>query len=183
MDVKTLCLAVLHGGEATGYEIKKAFEEGPFSHFQTASFGSIYPSLNKLATEGLVTVEAREQDGRPDKKVYRLTPAGRRHFTASLMPDPGRDAVRSDFLFLMFFAQQLAPGRAETLIDRQVAFYRGHLDVMNQRDADCDGTATQGQLFVRGFGRAIYQAAADYLEANRDHLTTALRADVPDAAE
>src|SRR5690606_26574731 len=33
MDVKTLCLAVLFREEATGYEIKKAFEEGPFAHF------------------------------------------------------------------------------------------------------------------------------------------------------
>ena len=33
MDAKTLCLGVLLRGEASGYEIKKAFEEGPFSQF------------------------------------------------------------------------------------------------------------------------------------------------------
>ena len=80
MDVKTLCLAVLFQGEATGYEIKKAFEEGPFAHFQRASFGSIYPSLSRLLAEGLAEAEAHEQDGRPDKKVYRLTAAGREAF-------------------------------------------------------------------------------------------------------
>ena len=30
MDVKTFCLAVLSRGDATGYEIKKACEEGRF---------------------------------------------------------------------------------------------------------------------------------------------------------
>ncbi len=60
MDVKTLCLAVLFQGEATGYEIKKAFEEGPFAHFQRASFGSIYPALSKLLVEELAEAEARQ---------------------------------------------------------------------------------------------------------------------------
>jgi len=39
MDVKTLCLGVLNRGEASGYEIKKQCEEGPFSHFYAAGFG------------------------------------------------------------------------------------------------------------------------------------------------
>ena len=30
MDVKTLCLGILNRGDATGYEIKKACEDGPF---------------------------------------------------------------------------------------------------------------------------------------------------------
>src|SRR3546814_665287 len=56
MDAKTLCLGVLSRGAASGYEIKKAFEEGPFSHFHQASFGSIYPTLNALSADGLVAV-------------------------------------------------------------------------------------------------------------------------------
>ena len=59
MDVKILCLGVLSRGEASGYEIKKAFEEGPFSHFHQASFGSIYPALNALSAEGLVACRAQ----------------------------------------------------------------------------------------------------------------------------
>src|SRR3546814_15551348 len=67
MDVKTLCLGVLSRGEASGYEIKKAFEEGPFSHIHHASFGSIYPALNALSAEGLVAVRAQAQNTRPAK--------------------------------------------------------------------------------------------------------------------
>ena len=40
MDVKTLCLGVLTLGDASGYEIRKQFEEGPFAHFFGASYGS-----------------------------------------------------------------------------------------------------------------------------------------------
>src|SRR3546814_3071348 len=59
MDAKTLCLGVLSRGAASGYEIKKAFEEGPFSHFHQASFGSIYPALNALSADGLVAVDRK----------------------------------------------------------------------------------------------------------------------------
>ena len=56
MDVKTLCLGVLSRGDASGYEIKKQCEEGPFAHFYAAGFGSIYPALNALWSEGLISV-------------------------------------------------------------------------------------------------------------------------------
>src|SRR3546814_15083233 len=112
MDAKTLCLGVLSRGAASGYEIKKAFEEGPFSHFHQASFGSIYPALNALSADGLVAVRAQAQQKRPAKKISSLTPKGRNALLAALMATPGPDAVRSDLLFLLSFAQHLPLGRA-----------------------------------------------------------------------
>ena len=61
MNVRTLCLGVLSFGEATGYEIKKEIEEGPFSHFIEASFGSIYPALTQLLGEGLHPFNGQEK--------------------------------------------------------------------------------------------------------------------------
>jgi hypothetical protein len=51
MNVKTLCLGILSFGEASGYEIKKKVEEGLFSHFIDASYGSIYPALTQMLAE------------------------------------------------------------------------------------------------------------------------------------
>ena len=62
MNVRTLCLGILSLGEATGYEIKKGIEDGMFSHFIDASFGSIYPALTQLAAEGLLSVRAELND-------------------------------------------------------------------------------------------------------------------------
>ena len=91
MNVRTLCLGVLSSGEASGYEIKKEIEEGLFSHFIDASYGSIYPALTQLAGEGLVTVRAEEQSGKPDKKVYAVTPKGLDTLARSISVIPGRD--------------------------------------------------------------------------------------------
>lgn len=179
MDVRTLCLAVLTKGEATGYEIKKVFEEGPFAHFQSASFGSIYPALSRLLAEGLVEARAQEQDGRPDKKVYSITEAGNAVVDAALTIDPEPDTFRSDLLFLLYFAARLSDERVNDLIDRRIKLYRtkqAHICTqMTAREAtQCNGDP--GREFVAGFGIAIYAAAADYLEANRTSLLERLRA-------
>ena len=64
MNVKTLCLGVLSLGEASGYEIKKEIEEGLFSHFIDASFGSIYPALMQLNAEGSAAIAQAAELGR-----------------------------------------------------------------------------------------------------------------------
>jgi len=170
MDVKTLCLGVLSRADASGYEIKKAFEEGPFRHFHQASFGSIYPALNALSAEGLVEVRALAQDKRPDKKIYSLAPKGRNALLAALMTNPAPDAVRSDFLFILSFAQYLPPARVEQLINARIAWYREMLTRME----GCTSEDPAGARFVRGIGIAVYRAAADYLESHRDELLAAI---------
>ncbi len=79
MDIRTLCLGILTWGDASGYEIKKIFEDR-LSYFYEASYGSIYPALTKLTDDGLVSCRAEAQDKRPDKKVYAITPTGRMAF-------------------------------------------------------------------------------------------------------
>jgi len=140
------------------------------SHFQTASFGAIYPALARLADEGMVTLTEHAQDGKPDKKLYRLTAAGREALFATLELIPGPDQIRSDLLFLLFFAEHLPPRRIDALIDARIAYFRGALAHMNELDAQ--GPCDIGHGFVRGFGRAVYQAAADYLETNRARLVS-----------
>lgn len=179
MDVKTLCLGVLSRGEASGYEIKKAFEEGPFSHFHQASFGSIYPALNALSADGLVVVRAQAQDKRPDKKIYSLAPKGRNALIAALMADPQPDAMRSDFLFILSFAQYLPPARVEQLINARIAWYREMLARME----GCAAEVPPGAHFVRGMGIAVYRAAAEYLESHRDRLLAEIAGDGLQVAE
>lgn len=167
MDTKTLCLGVLCRGDATGYDIKKAFEEGPFAHFHVASFGAIYPALSALSAEGLVVGTEMAQEKRPDKKVYSITGKGREAFFDDLTAPPSADKVRSDFLFILFFAHILPAPRLAALIDRRIAWYRETL----ARMASCASPGQPpGEAFVHGLGLAVYRAAAEYLEANRDRL-------------
>ncbi len=165
MDIRTLCLGILTLGDTTGYEIKKVFEH-ELSHFYEASYGSIYPALNRLTDDGLVSCQAMVQDGRPDKKVYSITTSGRMEFMDALMRPPGKDRLRSNFLAILRFADLLPARHLSQLIDDRMADYRQRIDKLQSCQNTAPSTAEQ---FIAGYGAAIYQAAFDYLEDNR-HL-------------
>ena len=132
MDTKTLCLGVLTHGDASGYEIKKAFEDGPFGHIQEIGFGSIYPALAQLLKDNLVTVTQYTQEGRPDKKVYSLTGSGRLFLLDALEEPTEPDKVRSDFLFRMMFAHLRSPSDLETMINERVAVLNAAIEDLEQ---------------------------------------------------
>jgi len=169
MDAKTLCLGMLSRGDASGYEIRKAFEDGPFHHFFDVGYGSIYPALGRLLEEGLVTVRLLAQDKRPDKKIYSITADGRRAFEHSLTEAPAPDRLKSEFLFILFFAHRLPAAEVEAIIDRRVDEIRDHIARMESGGCDpTDGC----HAFVHGYGIAVYRTIADYLASNK-HLLIA----------
>ncbi len=68
-------MGLLSREELSGYDLKRWMER-PLGHFWSAKHSQIYPELARLEGEGFVTHRVVEQIGKPDKKVYRITPAG-----------------------------------------------------------------------------------------------------------
>ena len=166
MDAKTLCLGALMIGDASGYEIRKLFEDGPFSQYHPISFGSIYPALTALAKEGLIDCTTTAQDGKPDKKVYAINEAGRAYFVGQLMAPLGHDKFRSEFLFALTFGQLLPPGKVSALLDEYLATFDAHLACMAEKNP---ADFPPGRRFIFGLGQASYRAVAEYIRENR-HL-------------
>lgn len=108
LTVEQLCLSILYEGEATGYDIRRHFREGEAALFADASIGAIYPALAKLEAKGLVGFVIEEQIGKPSRKVYRITEAGRQTFVAALREPLTKDKYQSAFLHFLRFAH-LAP--------------------------------------------------------------------------
>ena len=175
MDVKTLCLGVLHLEDASGYEIRKMFEEGLFSHCLEASYGSIYPALNRLADKGLVVCRNELQQGRPDKKVYSLTDEGRFEFSQALLQELAEDKFRSEFLFVSVFADLLPPRHMTDLVNRQIASMKRLAEETANSGAQSNSA---GVRFVKGFGQVMYEAAIKYLEENRHLIETKVNLEV-----
>src|SRR5215813_2779665 len=174
MDAKTLCLGALHLGDASGYEIKKLFEEGDFSHFYESSFGSIYPALNKLVEEGLAVFTEQPQDKRPDKKVYSITDKGRAAFAEALRAPAMPDRYRSDFCFIMVFGHLASPERLAKLIDAQAAFYQANITRMEAHGISDTPASVR---FIHNLGLEVYRTAAAYLDRNKAKLLEAVRAE------
>jgi DNA-binding PadR family transcriptional regulator len=146
-------------------------EEGLFSHFIDASYGAIYPALTQMTAEGLLTVRAEEQTGKPDKKVYAITPAGRTALTRALLVVPAKDKFKSEFLFQMLLQRMLPPGVITAAIDK-------HLDDLKEdmeriRECRSRADADEGTRFVSGYGHAVVGAAIAYLEAQKAELSQA----------
>ena len=70
-DIRTAVLAALEESPAHGYEIIQRFEEKTAGAWRPSA-GSIYPTLQLLEDEGLITAE--EVEG---KRVFSLTEAGK----------------------------------------------------------------------------------------------------------
>lgn len=170
MDVKTVCLGMLTDGPASGYDMKKCFESS-FGHFFPAGYGSIYPALATLASNGLVEFEEVLQEGKPDRKVYNITEKGREQLMRGLSnPDPSHK-IRSEFLATLWFAHLMPEEQINTVIDGKLEEIEKFLDVINQfPDGECDN-APKGALFVAGFGKHMASEFRKYIQNNRDMLT------------
>lgn len=173
MDVRTMCLGVLSQAEATGYALKKLFEEGPMSHFLEASFGSIYPALDRLAREGLVTCRTPAPGGRQGRKLYQITEAGRRAFAEALAAKPEPDRFRSEFLFQMLFVDQMSEAQVRRLIDLQIERMRAEAAAV-ERDMGT-GDDGPGVHFVRAYGLTMCDTALRFLESHRASLEASAR--------
>src|SRR6185312_2578767 len=153
MDVRTICLGILTRGDATGYEIRKVFEDGGLQHFVEASFGSIYPALSRLTDEGLVSVRAEAQEKRPDRKVYSITPAGQTAFLGALMKPLPEDRHRSPFVFAMLYSDLLPASRVGALIDGYIAQGEQKLTQLEQRAHE---PLVAGEHFAIDLARTMY---------------------------
>ncbi|HVX81891.1 MAG TPA: PadR family transcriptional regulator [Devosiaceae bacterium] len=182
MNVRTICLAILYEGEATGYEIRKLSVEGDYSYFIDASFGSIYPALAKLEAENLVSSHVEQQDGKPAKKIYKITEAGRREFIASLFDKLGDDEFRSEFLLFARFASELPASLVETRLRERIASIEEALAEMARLAEQHPHPA---DAWVISYGRTCMSAARDYIEAHMGELIAMARQDsaATDAAE
>ena len=99
-------LGQLAGGPSSGYEIKARLEAGA-AQFWHASYSQIYAELRRLAELGLAGEEHVLQDARPNKRVYTITPAGRRALRAWLEEPWGLATLRDESLVKLTLADGL----------------------------------------------------------------------------
>lgn len=169
MNVRSLCLAILNMGNATGYEIRKLSTDAEYSYFVDASFGSIYPALTKLDNDGLVTCSLQAQEGRPARKVYSITEAGRADFRLALRIPPQKDLFKSEFLLLALNVGLIDRDVLQTAIDQRFDYLQEELEIIELACADKGPDSALFQ-WVGGYGRACLLASVQYLEENKDQL-------------
>ncbi len=85
MALRHAVLAALLDGEYSGYELAKSFDIG-VANFWHASPQQLYTELARLEKEGLVEGRQVVQETRPNKRLFRVTGAGRDELEPSRPP-------------------------------------------------------------------------------------------------
>lgn len=101
----------------TGYDISKAFDSS-VKFFWYAQASHIYLELGKLAQKNFVTCEQIVQTDKPNKKLYTITPAGKKEFLSWLSAENKEPSkgIKNAFLMKVFFGGNQTPRESILLL-------------------------------------------------------------------
>lgn len=77
---ETLILAVLQQAPSHGYELAERLRQCSEGIFELGE-GTLYPSLYKLEDKGLISGKWEAGNGKRRRRVYRITPGGKKQLT------------------------------------------------------------------------------------------------------
>ena len=153
MSLEHAILGFLNYRPLSGYDLKKVFDNS-VRHFWPADQSQIYRTLAKLAEHGYVEQEIVRGQDHPDRKEYRITPAGREALRAWLLtPLPSQD-IRIAALIQVFFAGQLSDQDTLALFERLAAEARAVLEAYDRipqpAEADVESAGMQRDSYFWG---------------------------------
>ncbi len=97
MALRDAVLAALLGGESSGYDLAKSFDAS-VANFWTATPQQLYRELDRLAADGLIEARVVQQERRPNKRIFSLTPAGHAAIMAFTAAPPKPSTFRDELL-------------------------------------------------------------------------------------
>jgi DNA-binding PadR family transcriptional regulator len=176
-------LGLLNESPMHGYELRKRLSN-LLGAFRAFSYGSLYPTLRRLAEAGWISEEESIEPvgtavsrSRRGKRVYRLTAEGKEHL-ADLLADVGPEAFDDEGFGarLAFFGQTRSEVRLQILEGRRRR-------VEEQRDGMKSTLARTGERLDR-YTRELHEHGLESVDREVRWLTELIeseRADAPRA--
>lgn len=131
MSLKYALLGFLNYKEMTGYELKQIFDKS-VQHFWSANLSQIYPTLSQMEKEGLLVMEVEYQESRPNRKVYKITEAGREELKNWLKEPKEKHPIREPFMVQVFFGAHIGREKLLDLMRRQLKMRSDQLSEYRQ---------------------------------------------------
>ena len=126
MSIRCSILGFLSWKPFTGYELKKIFANTLSFHW-SGNNNQIYGTLIRLHKDGATTIEVRQQEKLPPRKVYTITPKGREELREWLFTEPELPVVRDDFVARLAWAASLDPRETDRLLTAYTAQIEAHV--------------------------------------------------------
>jgi DNA-binding PadR family transcriptional regulator len=179
MSLDHAILGFLSAEAMTGYDLKTRCFDRVAAAFWTADQAQVYRTLERLERAGFVTSKLVPQPGRPDRKVFSVTGAGRRALREWLETPHPLPPLRDPFLLQLFFSGVLRDEEVRALLQTARDGYQRRLDALRReaRDRAIEQAGPRDrelrEMAVRG-AIAQTRAAVDWIDDCLDTLSSGL---------
>lgn len=131
MALSYAILALLTDNPHSGYDLAKDFDQS-VNFFWQASHQQIYRELAKLENQGLIRSEIIAQDGRPDKKLFHITPAGTAHLKQWMAQQCEIMPIKEEILVKLWAGRLVSSAELIAGIEKHREFHVQKLAVFHQ---------------------------------------------------
>lgn len=115
----------------TGYQLSRQFGKS-IGHFWSTSHQQIYRTLKKLEADGYITPTDVHQEGKPDKRVFELSPAGHQALSEWVSSPTELPQLRNDFGVKLRGAEHTDPATMRTNVAQHRALHQQQLDLYHR---------------------------------------------------
>jgi DNA-binding PadR family transcriptional regulator len=160
-------------GERSGYELAKRAER-TVAHLWTPSRSQIYKVLPRLVASGFARTRKVEQDRRPNKALYEVTPAGLEALRAWLEEVEEEPADQVVFALKVFLCDFASPATALAQLAAYRRFLERRLEAYERLEADAAGSP-------RGYPEHVLQHGLTRVRATLawiDETTAAIESEI-----
>lgn len=134
MSLKHSILVLLERAPGSGYDLVQSFRQG-IGNFWNATHQQVYRELARLLKEKLVDCEVKKQSDKPDRKVYRLTAAGRRELRRWIAAPAKPPKVNDALLIKVFGGAHAGDGELLSELERHRGFHQKKLEQYRATEA------------------------------------------------
>lgn len=170
VSIRHLILGLLTQQPMSGYDIKRFLKSTSWL-IDSPSFGSIYPTLHTLREDGLVTVEAAPRQGKPPRKIYTITEAGRLALREWIDQPVAPGASLKTFVMRLILASNFSHTGLISHLQQRRSQVAVHHTTLKQITEALDGTVDSGQRLAFGYGLALATAELAWLDSALEQLS------------
>lgn len=118
MSLRNAVMAALLDGEASGYDLAKAFDAS-VANFWMCTPQQLYRELDRMESDGLVEARTVEQERRPTKRLFSLTREGVEALARFTEADHKPTAIRDELLVAVMAVDDNAEAVTASIRERK----------------------------------------------------------------
>ncbi|MGW7438924.1 PadR family transcriptional regulator [Streptomyces sp. NPDC054849] len=149
MALRHAVLAALLDAEYSGYELAKSFSIG-VANFWHALPQQLYAELAKLEKEGLVEGRQVVQEGRPNKRLFQVTDAGRDELEKFAAAASKPLVIRDDLLVKVQTADRIGSASVIEQLEERASAADAKIELLGKVARKMRGDLDEEEFLLRG---------------------------------